>query len=230
LLGLEHEGLIERNPGKGSFVRRVEKPIAELKMTCLLEDLIALGIPARNVVRESAVASASASIAEALQIKPGADIFTFLRLVMVESEPFAAQRTFLPGWMGQRLTDKDLAHPHLLRTLEARCHIRANSANQLIEAIHADANCANLLDVRAGTALLSVTRTSYDHEQKPMEHSTTLYRSDRTRFFVSQRHRRSEDSDWVLAERGPRGAPAARAIGRAKKTGPRERVRGRLSK
>lgn len=216
LQALESDGLIRREPGRGSFVRCGSKDVAELKMTCLLEDLIALGIPAENQVSEIGIVRASRSVAEALGVELGDKVFTFLRIVAVKAEPFAANRIFLPEQLGRCLDVADLANPHLLKTLEAKCGVTAVRADQVIEAILAGAHQANLLDVDAGTALLSVTRTSFDQRDKCVEHSITLYRSDRTRFSVSQRQRRTAEGDWVLTARGPR---SNEGVGRTLKIG-----------
>ena len=207
---LESDGLIRREPGRGSFVRCRSESIAELKMTCLLEDLIALGIPAENKVSEIGVARASRSVAEALGIDLGEKVFTFLRIVAVKDEPFAANRIFLPAQMERCLGEADLTDPHLLQTLETKCGAVAVRADQIIEAILANVNQASLLDVDVGTALLSVTRTSFDQRDRCVEHSITLYRSDRTRFSVSQRQRRTAAGDWVLTGRGPRSSEGVR--------------------
>lgn len=212
LQALEHDGLIRREAGRGSFVRcGGDAGIAELKMTCLLEDLIALGIPAENKVSEVGIVSASRSVAQALGVNPGQSVFTFLRIVAVEDEPFAANRVFLHENVGMRLKNSDLADAHLLRTLEKKCGVVAARAEQVIEAILADAHQASFLNVDAGSALLSVTRSAFDQHETCIEYSITLYRSDRTRFSVSQRHRKSTADDWVLTARGPRGNEGLRA-------------------
>lgn len=211
LQALEFDDLIRREAGRGSFVRSAPAGVAELKMTCLLEDLIALGIPAENKLSDVGTVSASHSVAEALGVSPGESVFTFLRVVAVEDEPFAANRVFLHERMARDLKEADLADPHLLRTLQKKCGVVAAKAEQAIEAILADAHQASFLNVDAGSALLSVTRSSFDQYDKCIEYSITLYRSDRTRFSVSQRHRKSAAGDWVLTERGPRGRGTARA-------------------
>lgn len=212
LQALEFDGLIRREPGRGSFALGPSKGVAELKMTCLLEDLIALGIPAETRVSEAGVVPASRSVAEAMGMATSERVFSFLRLAVVGDQPFAASRIFLPAAMERRLAKADLAVPHLLRILEIRCGVAPARADQVIEAILADARQASLLDVAAGTALLSVTRTSFDQRERAVEHSVALYRSDRVRFSISQRHRKSAAGDWVLTARGPRGADRVRAV------------------
>ncbi len=206
LNNLDRDGIICREPGRGSFVRSVGKGVAELKMTCLLEDLIALGIPAGISVREEGLGRPPQSAAEALGLSPDDVAYSFFRVVDVDGEPFSATRVFLPAWMGKRLTKEDLAANHLLETLNQQCGIRAERADQVIEAIIADPKQASLLGVNAGRALLSVTRTTYDRLQQPIEHSNSLYRSDRTRFCISQQHQKRSPGAWVLAARGAREA------------------------
>lgn len=212
LAGLELEGLIRREPGRGSFVQPPAVGLAEVKMTCLLEDLIALGIPGETRVSEVEAMPAPRAVAEALGISAGEKVFGFLRVAVVKGHPFAASRIFLPLGLGQRLEKADLGIPHLLHTLEKKCGVMPARADQAMEAILADVRQANLLDVAAGSALLSVSRTTFDQRERAIEHSVTLYRSDRVRFSISQRQRRSAAGDWVLTERGPRGTEHARRM------------------
>lgn len=212
LEALERGRLISREPGRGSFVRAAEGEATEVKVTCLLEDLIALGVPAVTRVVGGGLVHASVSVAGALGLAAGEAVFTFLRIVEVEGQPFAANRVFLPAWMAGRLSEADMANMQLLKTLEAKCGVIADRAEQIIEAIMADASQANLLDVDAGAALLSVTRTTYDPAGRTIEYSTTLYRSDRTRFHLSQRRPCGETGDWVLAKTGPVGARDSQVI------------------
>jgi len=207
---LERDGLIERRAGKGSFAISNKDAVAEVKMTCLLEDLIALGIPGRSVVSDIGVVAAARPIAEAMQIRHGEDIFTFQRLVFVDSVPFASHRIFLPRSARDSLKNNELSKPHVLRLLAEKCGLHAETAEHSIEAVLADANYARILGVDPGTALLSVTRTSYDKTGRPIEHGYTHYRSDRTRFHITQRQRSSPPNSWTLTSRGPRGARGLR--------------------
>ena len=213
LHNLERDGLVRREQGRGTFVTKPADSVAQLKMTCLLEDLIALGIPAETTVLQSGVVRAPQAVVEALKLDAAGAAFSFLRVVKVEDAAFSATRVYLPLWIGEKLRQEDLAAQHLLRTLSRRCDVRAEEADQVLEAIMADANQALLLGVDAGSALLSVTRTSCDRSRQPIEHSITLYRSDRVRFMVSQRQRqrRTSADDWVLSARGARSVATVRA-------------------
>lgn len=212
LQNLERDGLVRREQGRGTFVSAPTRNVAQLKMTCLLEDLIALGIPAKTLVLESGYLPAPRTIAEALRLRPGAEIFSFLRVVQVKNAAFSATRIYLPAWIGTKLRKDDLTAQHLLRTLARRCSVQAEEAEQCLEAITADADQARLLGVAAGSALLSVTRTSSARSGQPVERSTTLYRSDRVRFLVSQKQRSTSTNDWVLQRRGARSTHSVRSV------------------
>lgn len=208
---LERDGLLRREPGRGSFVEEAARAVPDLKMTCLLEDLIALGIPAETRVSEAGLVPATPAAVKALALTPGEEVFSFLRVVAIEGKPFSVTRVFLPPAIGTKLAPKDLTAQHFLRTLSRKCRVEVVEADQVIEAMMADTSQAFLLGVNAGTALLSVTRTSYARGRQPVEHGVTLYRGDRARFFISQRQRAARSDDWVLATRGARGIEEPRA-------------------
>jgi len=208
---LERDGLLRREPGRGTFVDDAVRAVPDLKMTCLLEDLIALGIPAETSVSEAGMVRASPPVSKALALAPGEEVFAFLRVVTIDGKPFSATRVFLPSAIGARLSAKMLRSQNLLRTLSRECGIEVVEADQVIEAMMTGTSQAPLLGVNVGTALLSVTRTSYARGRRPVEHSVTLYRGDRTRFFISQRQRAAKSDDWILAARGARGSDEPRA-------------------
>ncbi len=199
---LVQENMLVREQGRGTFVSSVGGKVADLKMTCLLEDLIALGLPARSAISEVGIVSAGPAVAEALQATPGQPVFSFQRVLKVDKLAFSVKKFFLPEWMGERLTCDDLLQETLLERISVKCGIEVVEADQVIEAVLADAAQGELLDVTAGAPLLSVTRTSYTGAHVPVEHSLTLFRSDRTRFFISQRQPEKGSGDWVLAARG----------------------------
>ena len=208
---LERDGLLRREPGRGTFVEEAARAVPDLKMTCLLQDLIDLGIPAETSVSEAGLVPAPPAVVKALALTPGMEVFAFLRAVTIQGKPFSVTRVFLPPAIGTKLTSKNLMAQHFLQTLSRKCGLEVVEADQVIEAMMADTSQALLLGVNAGTALLSVTRTSYARGRQPVEYGVTLYRGDRARFFISQRQRAARSDDWILARRGARGVDEPRA-------------------
>jgi GntR family transcriptional regulator len=211
LQALELDNLIERHRGRGTFVKAGRRKIANLKMTCLLDDMIALGIPAASVLKERRILIPPSPVADTMGLSEDETVLSFLKVVSVDGQIFAARRTYLPLWMNKLLSDKDLQSEHLLNTISARCGAHCIEADQLVEAVMADTTLASILDVDIGSPLLSVTRSTYDGHHNCIEYSVNSYRSDRTRFYISQKHRRSAKEDWVLSSIGGRATRRERA-------------------
>lgn len=198
---LEKQGAVRRRKGKGSFVSGGRKPPSLAKMTCLIEDLIALGIPARNIVRDIALVPASRGIAEAMDIERGENVLSFVRMVLVEDEPFAFQRIFLPAPLAENLSERDLVEPRLLSTLREKCGVEAAATEHTIDSVLADVQQAEQLKINPGAALLSVTRTSFAKGGEVIEHSVKLYRADRMRFRIRQ-VKSPDEENWTLDSLG----------------------------
>jgi GntR family transcriptional regulator len=224
LQGLEHEELIERFPGRGSFVSDTAPKLANLKMTCLLEDLIALGIPAETELKERNIVMPPALVSETMGLAENDRALTFLKVISVEKRPFSARRTYLPIWMDEFLTDEDLRCERLLQTISAKCGADCREADQLVEAVMADGTNSALLDVELGSPLLTVTRSTYDRHLTCIECSISSYRSDRTRFYISQKQRRAENKDWVLSSLG--GRATRRELAKEQLNKPSRRKKG----
>jgi GntR family transcriptional regulator len=203
---LEQDGLIERHAGRGSFVAYAEPSAARFKMTCLLGDLISLGLPATASLKERAIVVPPPAVAESMGLEAGETVLTFLKLVSVDDRVFAVRRTYLPQWMSDRLSDDDLRSERLLAVLASKCGVRCIEAEQLVEALVADSEMSGYLGLEVGSPVLSVTRSTVDHRRACIEHSINLYRSDRTRFYIAQKQQKSSQDGWILSAMGNRAA------------------------
>jgi GntR family transcriptional regulator len=203
---LEQDGLIERHAGRGSFVAQAEASAARFKMTCLLGDLISLGLPAVATLEERATVVPPAAVAESMALEPGETVLTFLKLVSVDERVFAVRRTYLPQWMSDHLSDDDLRSERLLAVLTGKCGVDCIEAEQLVEAVVADSEVSGYLGLEVGSPVLSVTRSTVDSRRACIEHSINLYRSDRTRFYIAQKQQKSSQDGWILSAMGNRAA------------------------
>ncbi len=182
LQALADDGLIERKQGRGTLVaaRRSRKKrfSGTIHLTGSLDELIAMGMDTPVKVLEMNRVDADAHEAELLEIKPGTPIFRLKRLRLNEGKPFGLIINYLPDEIGSSLTMAELSSGALLHTMETKLGLKLDNAIQQIHAELADPYVAKLLDVRVGTALLSIERTVYTDENKPVEYVHTLYRSD----------------------------------------------------
>src|SRR5438477_478994 len=84
----------------------------------------------------------------------------------------------LPTELGRSYQRADLAKAPLLALLE-RAGVLIGSADQTITATLAGPEVATALEVQVGSALLAITRTVFDQNNRPVEHIMILYRPDR---------------------------------------------------
>ncbi len=182
LATLADEGLIERRQGRGTFVaeRRTRKKTFEgtIHLTGSLDELIEMGVNTPVKLLEMNQVKASAHEAELLQLKPGTPIYHLKRLRVRDGKPFSLIVNKLPEDIGAQLTREELERGALLQTLETKLGIKLRDARQMIRAELADPYVASLLEVRIGSPLLSIERTVYAEDGRPVEYVHTLYRSD----------------------------------------------------
>jgi GntR family transcriptional regulator len=188
LSALADEGLIERQQGRGTFVAqrktRKRKFAEATHLTGSLDELIEMGSDTPVKMLEFNRIEANKQEAELLQVKTGSPIYVLKRLRMQEGKPYGLIFNYLPEEIGDQLTEEQLNSGKILRTIESKFGFHLDEARQEIKAELADPYVASLLGVRVGSALLSIERTVFTDEGKPVEFVHTLYRSDLYGFSV----------------------------------------------
>lgn len=188
LSALADEGLIERRQGSGTFVAqrkaRRHKFDGEAHLTGSLDELIEMGLELDVKVLEMNRIEAEKNEAELLGVKVGTPVYRLKRRRNQNGKAHSLITSFLPADIGEQLTDEELNSGAILQTIEKRLGYRLLEARQLIKAELADPFIAELLDLRVGSALLSVERTVYTTAGKPIEYVQTIYRGDTHGFSV----------------------------------------------
>jgi GntR family transcriptional regulator len=194
LASLEHDGLIVRKRGKGTFVAETGFPVDTPKLTGSMEDLILMGIQTSTKILNTSVVDPAEAIRNRLELEASEQVYRVEKVRSVEKEPFSYVINYLPFRIGEKINMESLRLKPLLMVLEEDLGIRANGADQTIEATVADALVAPLLGIRVGDPLLKVERTVYDVKGKPVEYVSVLYRADKYFFNVKLKRKRSKDS------------------------------------
>ncbi|MFC7504186.1 GntR family transcriptional regulator [Nocardioides sp. CPCC 206347] len=166
------EGVLERFPGRGTFVaapRRVPTGVSGFT-----EDMAGKGLVAdsRTVVAERL--APSPSVAGALRLRPDETVVHWQRLRLVDGRPVCLSDAFLPDHMVPGLLEKLPAS--LYDDLAAR-GVRPTWAEDDIAARTATDVEARLLDLPVGGVVLRRSRRAMWRDI-PIEVSRTIYRSD----------------------------------------------------
>ncbi len=188
LTALADEGLIERRQGRGTFVaeRKTKRraPEGQTYLAGSLDEIIAMGLDTPAKVIEMNRVKADTHEAEILGLQAGEPAYRIKRLCLRDSKAYCLLLHYLPAEIGARLTREELSVGSLLQMLEAKFGLRLKDAKQQITAALADPYVAGLLDVRVGSPLLSIERTVYTDEGRPVEFVHALYRTDLYSYMV----------------------------------------------
>ncbi len=205
---LAAEGLIAREPGRGTRALDLLAPKSatfgegaqRAQLTGLLENLVSMGLKTKVKVLDVEVVKASASVADALQLKVGELVQKAVRVRSTLEGPLSHITTYVPQDIACKFGRRELAKKPILLLLE-ESGVTVGRAHQTISARLADVQVARHLDVAVGSALLAVRRLIYDDQERPIQWLHGLYRPDRYEYEMQLSRVGSIDAKvWVSKE------------------------------
>jgi GntR family transcriptional regulator len=192
---LEMEGLLRRRKGRGSFV--MPKKVAESlfqNLTGLYEDVTARGGILRSEVRQLERVPAPVPVAAELGLHENANVIVLDRLRFVNGVPWVVVVTYLPYELCPQLLQENMEDQSLYAVLEQKYGIRIAYGRRSVEATTATATVARALAIEERDPILMLRSTSYDEDNRPVEHFVAHHRGDLSRFEVNLVRRRNEGS------------------------------------
>ena len=176
---LVSEGLLERMPGRGTFVARPRRRVGRL--TSFTEDMDRRGMLAESQTLLARREQAGPGVAKALGITPGDAVIHWKRLRYADNSPMCVEDAYLnevllPGFL-------QAAMPTSLFDALAARGLRPTWAEDSITSDRATAEEATLLQIKEGDPVLLVARRALAGE-KPVEVSRSAYRADRFTLWV----------------------------------------------
>jgi GntR family transcriptional regulator len=128
-----------------------------------------------------ATVPATAGVAAALGLAPGAPVQKAVRVRSTREGPLSHITTYMPSDVARRFGRRELARKPILLLLE-EAGVKVGRAEQSISARLADAEVAGRLQVAVGSALLAVRRLIFDQQERPVQWLDGLYRPDRYQY------------------------------------------------
>jgi GntR family transcriptional regulator len=208
---LAQEGLIQREPGRGTRPVKGRAPAAPLhseslatgqqaRLTGLLENLVTMGLRTKAKVLSVERMRAPVDVAAALQLQAGEVVQKAERVRSTPEGPLSHITTWVPESISAGFGKRELAQKPILLLLE-ESGVKVGRAEQTISARLADVLMAQHLDVAVGSALLAVRRLIYDEDDRPVQWLHGLYRPDRYEYQMQLSRVGSIDAKvWVSQE------------------------------
>ena len=211
LAQLEHEGLVERVKGKGTFVSRPRTSESLVHtLVGLYDDVERRGGHVRSDVLRHERTSADDDVALALELPVGSPVVVLERRRHINGEPWSLSTTWMPDTVGTMTLGADLTDASLYRLL-ADNGVVATRGVRSAEATVATSEQAQLLGVSAGSALLRLRSVSRSADGAPMEYFIAYHRGDRSRFEFQLQQEQSRAS--LLHVDRDEGASPAGTVG-----------------
>lgn len=173
------DGLVVRKRGRGSFVAPPSVEQSLVRILSFTEDMQQRGLQSQTRLISARLMPATERLVEKLKLEPEEKVARLVRLRLADGEPMSVEVSclvyrFVPG-----LLEHDYTRNSLRQILQQQYGIRLARAEQTIQAIAADEEMAELLDVEQGAPLLYIERVSYSDYDVPVEHLRLYHRGDR---------------------------------------------------
>ncbi len=176
---LANQGLVEKIQGKGTYV---STPQRENRMGSLFsggEEILMRDYEISTKVLDLRIMTPDAIVSKNLDLKNNTEKVVYLeRLRFANDNPVALIKSYLPQQAVPGLELVDFTNKSLYKTLEESYRMQLYDANEIIEAVKADARSAELFKIKRGTALLFNHRTVRLLDRSVIEYETVMYRSD----------------------------------------------------
>jgi GntR family transcriptional regulator len=179
---LVRRGLLEIRRGLGTFVLspRIEAELT--KLTGFVEDMNAAGRKATARVLSQSIVAASARVAEHLQLAKGTKVMQIKRVRLAGGLPISFDETYLLLPLGKQIVRNDLRLHPIFTLLEEEYGVQLVEADYELEAVIATKAIADALQVRVGSPIFQIERTSMTTGNQPIDYEVLSYRGDLVRF------------------------------------------------
>ncbi len=169
----------------------------KLKLTGMIEDIIAMGTKTRTRILNFGFVHPPKKVRENLGLNGEARVLRIERIRFIKGQPISYIVSYIPSDLGEKINIKDLLVQPLMNVLEDKCNLKIARGSQVIGATLADSRVASFLEVMTGAPLLRIERVAYDTRKRPIEYIAMLYRSDRYHFTMDFIRKRSESrAQW----------------------------------
>lgn len=178
---LESSGVVERQRGRGSFLRRapsLEQPLQGFYS--LARSIEEQGLDERSSVMAFEETRDKTAAGE-LGLAPDAPLVLIERLRFAGGEPLALDRSWLPVEIGSRLDPAKLESGSLYEEIARRAELAVTGGHERIRASAPDARTRRLLELPRGEAILVIERLAMAGA-KPIEWRIGAVRGDRFSF------------------------------------------------
>jgi len=190
---LQKEGLIFKIHGKGTFVSKPKAFQNVSTLQGLAESMTGRGYEVINRLRSFRFVPADKLVAERLNVAEGETVTQIRRVRLINREPVSLEMTWLPKHLGERLENADLVTRDIFLILENDCGLTLGHADLAIDAVLADSDLTQALEVETGSPIMRIERLTHTADGQPVDFEHLYYRGDAFQYRLRiDRHREAQ--------------------------------------
>lgn len=177
---LSDEGLVDRERGRGTFVRAtaIEQPLGALYS--LFQSIEAQGFEQRSQVLRL-VERTDAEAAGVLGVGADEPLVFLERVRLLDDEPIAVDCSWLPASFARPLLEVDFTRTALYEELRVRCGVQPSNGWERIEPRLPSGAQRELLELAPDVAVFAIERLASD-DDRALEWRHSVVRGDRYAF------------------------------------------------
>jgi GntR family transcriptional regulator len=177
LASLEHEGVVERRRGVGTFVSTPK--IHFNKLMSYTEQMRGRSMTAGSKVLFARIVDNEEEATARLSLSPKSPVLKLERVRDAANEPFALETCYFSAKHYAGLLSEPLEKESLFGILERNYGVELGYADEEVDATAADPRTADLLGVPKREPLLRIRQVIYSTRGAVVTYVLGLYRSDR---------------------------------------------------
>lgn len=187
------DNLIERQPGKGTFIKPPTDRLSFYLDRSFTRQMAELGLATRSRVLSQSVGEIDDTVPPSLRGHRGEAVMHLTRLRFGGEEPVGLQVSRVVLTLCPGLEKKNFETASLYEMLAGEYRLKVRRIDHRIRATAADDLQAGLLEVTPGAPLLIVHTTAYLQDGDVIEDTTSYYRADRYEYKTSHRYTEKND-------------------------------------
>jgi GntR family transcriptional regulator len=178
------EGLLFRQPGKGTFVSSPKAHFPGPTISSFTETMRNLGYEIKTEILHQEIISVPKKVTEALDIK-GDSVLILNRLRYLYDEPVAIHISYMRPEIAEHLKKFDLTTMSLNFAMEEILGRKILTSTDVIESTLATPDESKILHIKEKSPILIVHGVVYDDGGDPVRVTKALWRGDRVKFSIT---------------------------------------------
>lgn len=185
---LRREGLIHREKGSGTFIKKFGSEEQLTKLTGFTDEMKGKNI--RSQVIDNKLIPVPVEAQEHFGLPDGALVVLLKRVRIIDNKPVAIESAYLNPSVDLRLLNilqKDMSTQSLYNFIQQELNIVLSYAEEVLELTHVSKEEAQLLGIKPNECAILRKRYTYTSDNKCIEYVLSLYRGDEYKFKVIRR-------------------------------------------